>query len=63
MMLVVPHVHARGLGCLACSRIGTRIETDDNRLGGERQIDVGLGDRAYSTVHHVDFDLVGRKPG
>src|SRR6266568_640656 len=61
--VVVAHVHARGLGRLARSRIGTGVETDDYGLGGERQIHVGLGDRAYCTMHHIDFDLVGRKPG
>ena len=57
--VVVAHVHARGLGRLARNRIGAGIEADDHRLGGERQIHVGLGDCAHGAVHHIDLDLVG----
>src|SRR6266704_3584863 len=59
--VVVAHVHPGGLGRLARSRIGAGVEADDDGLRGERQIHVGLGDRAHRAVHDIDLDLVGRK--
>src|SRR6266853_2948955 len=59
--VVIAYVRPRGLGRFARSRIGAGIEADDDGLGSERQIHVRLGDRTHRTVHHIDFDLIGRK--
>ena len=57
--VVVADVDAARLGQLARRRIGAGVEADDDRLRGQRQVDVGFGDAADGGVHHLHLDFGG----
>jgi hypothetical protein len=51
--------HTVAFGQLARTGIGTRVEADDDRLGGNGQVDVGLADTAHAGIDQLHLDLVG----
>jgi hypothetical protein len=58
---VVADLHAIALGQLARAGIGAGVETDDERLGRNRQVHIGFADAAHGGVHELDLDFVGRQ--
>src|SRR5690606_22483247 len=52
--VVVADIDPEGFGNLARTRVGTHVETDDDRTRGLRQVHVGLGNAANATVDDVD---------
>src|SRR6478736_4802787 len=55
---VVTDLHALAVGHLGRLALRADVEADDDRVGGSRQVDVGLGDRTDTAVDDADADLV-----
>jgi alkylated DNA nucleotide flippase Atl1 len=56
---VVTHIDLAFLDGLARHAVGAHVETHDNRLGCQRQVDIRLTDAAYAAGHDLDLNLVG----
>ena len=57
--VVVMDLHTIAFGQLARAGIGPHIEADDDGLGRNRQVDVGLADTTHRRVDHLHLDLFG----
>src|SRR5918994_2917187 len=60
---VQANVHALLLGQVPGLHVRADVEPDDDRAGGQLEVDVALGDRSGRAVDHVHADLVLRELG
>src|SRR5690606_35916722 len=56
--VVVAHVEAFGLDDLARPCVSTHVEAEQYRIGGERQVGIGLGDATDAATDHTHLHLV-----
>src|SRR3982074_2430256 len=57
--IVVTDIDAVGFGQLARGRIGTGIETDDDRFGRKRKVDIRFADAADGRMHDLHAHFTG----
>src|SRR5690606_29936714 len=59
--VVVAQIHVVAFGRLTSLGVSTHVKADDDGLGSQRQVDVGLGDTTHARVHDLYLDFVGRQ--